>query len=91
MAGWKETEGLELWGLLSLVETAGSLALNLHYHCDCETNHWKCLQQHDEMQSYCGCRQLRTHLMSNFVVSGDVGGCREGALPLLPPAWVTHH
>lgn len=65
MAGWKETEALEPWVLLSLVETSGSLALNLHYHC--ETNHWKCL-------------------MSNFVVSGDVVGCREGALLLLPPA-----
>ena len=80
---------LELWGLLSLVETSGSLALNLHYHC--ETSHWKCLQQLDEIQSYGGCRQLTTHLMSNFVVSGDVVGCREGALPLLPPAWVSHH
>jgi len=71
MADWKETEVLVLWVLLNLAATSGSLALNLHYHC--EMNHWKCL------------------LMSNFVESGDVGGCREGALPRLPPASVSRH
>ena len=82
MAGWKETEVLEPWVLLSLAATSGSLALNLHYHC--ETNHWKYLDSNNDQQSCSGWHL--THLMSNFVVSGGVEGCREEGQQRRPPA-----